>query len=390
MLSMDVDEPVKSILPDLGLAKLRFLLRLPETENKEQLKQEIKDAVLKDNMSGYYLRMKAEGVMELDKKSEEMMSEANESKLKELRASLEDAVLNLGETEVREAMLAISDYYCRIGDQAKAVEEYEATLKKTVALGQKLDILFTLVRLGLFYEDSDLTRQSIKRAHTLMEEGSDWDRRNRLKIYEAIAAMQARRFSKASTLFIQTLSTFSSYEIFNFEQYIFYTVISAMLTLDRVSLKEKIIDSSEVMSVINKIPHLQSFLNAFYNGEYKTFFTELLPLTDRIYRDHKLHPHSRWFAKEMRVKAYTQFLESYRSVQLASMATQFGVSANFLDDELSRFISTERLNCKIDKVAGIVETNRPDSKNAQYASTIKQGDLLLNRVQKLAARVINL
>lgn len=49
MLSMDVDEPVKSILPDLGLAKLRFLLRLPETENKEQLKQEIKDAVLKDS-----------------------------------------------------------------------------------------------------------------------------------------------------------------------------------------------------------------------------------------------------------------------------------------------------------------------------------------------------
>ena len=43
----------------------------------------------------------------------------------------------------------------------------------------------------------------------------------------------------------------------------------------------------------------------------------------------------------------------------------------------------------IDKVAGIIETNRPDAKNAQYQSTIKQGDLLLNRVQKLR-RVINL
>jgi 26S proteasome regulatory subunit N7 len=342
------------------------------------------------DMTGFYLRLKADGVLELDKKAEDSLVLENESKLGVLRATLDDAVKNLGETEVREAMLAIADYYCQIGNQETAIEEYEATLKKTVALGQKLDILFTLVRLGFFYGDSELTRSSIKRAHGLMEEGSDWDRRNRLKIYESIAAMQARRFNKSATLFIQTLSTFSSFEIFDFEQYIFYTVISSMLTLDRVSLKEKVIDSSEVLSVINKIPHLQTFLNAFYNGDYKTFFTSLLPLTDRIYKDRVLHPHARWFAREMRVKAYTQFLESYRSVQLASMASQFGVSSEFMDDELSRFISMKRLNCKIDKVAGIVETNRPDSKNAQYTATIKQGDLLLNRVQKLAARVINL
>jgi hypothetical protein len=57
--------------------------------------------------------------------------------------------------------------------------------------------------------------------------------------------------------------------------------------------------------------------------------------------------------------------------------------------EISRFIASGRLHCKIDKVGGIIETNRADSKNAQYQSAIKQGDLLLNRVQKLS-RVINL
>jgi len=34
--------------------------------------------------------------------------------------------------------------------------------------------------------------------------------------------------------------------------------------------------------------------------------------------------------------------------------------------ELARFIAAGRLHCKIDKVKGIVETNRPDSKNWQY------------------------
>ena len=91
----------------------------------------------------------------------------------------------------------------------------------------------------------------------------------------------------------------------------------------------------------------------------------------------------------MRVRAYSQLLESYRSVQLDSMAKAFGVSVEFLDKELARFISGGRLHCKIDKVAGIVETVRHDTKNAQYQATIKQGDLLLNRIQKLS-RVINL
>ena len=57
--------------------------------------------------------------------------------------------------------------------------------------------------------------------------------------------------------------------------------------------------------------------------------------------------------------------------------------------ELSRFIAAGRLHCKMDRVGGVVETNRPDSKNWQYQAMVKQGDLLLNRIQKLS-RVINI
>ena len=42
------------------------------------------------------------------------------------------------------------------------------------------------------------------------------------------------------------------------------------------------------------------------------------------------------------------------------------VSCDVSVRELSRFIAAGRLHCKIDKVGGIVETTRPDSKNWQY------------------------
>ena len=45
-----------------------------------------------------------------------------------------------------------------------------------------------------------------------------------------------------------------------------------------------------------------------------------------------------------------QFLESYKSVTLGSMAAAFGVSVDFMDRELVDFIVAGRLPAKIDKV----------------------------------------
>jgi len=154
-------------------------------------------------------------------------------------------------------------------------------------------------------------------------------------------------------------------------------------------LKKKIIDAPEILTVILEIPYLNDFLNSFYNSNYKLFFISLVEIVDIIKKDRYLAPHAQFYCREMRILAYSQLLESYRSVQLQLMADAFGVSIEFLDKELSRFIAAGRLHCKIDKVGGIVETNRPDAKNALYQATIKQGDLLLNRIQKLA-RVIDL
>lgn len=48
-----------------------------------------------------------------------------------------------------------------------------------------------------------------------------------------------------------------------------------------------------------------------------------------------------------------QFLESYKSVTLQSMATAFGVSVDFIDQELVDFIVAGRLPAKIDKVQAL-------------------------------------
>lgn len=316
-------------------------------------------------------------------------SAANETKLKELDAKIEDAEKNLGESEVREALLAKAEHFVRIGDRDNAVSAYRTTSEKTVAIGQRLDIVFAQIRLGFFFSDQDLISRNIAKAKSMIEQGGDWDRRNRLKVYEALNELGRRQFSKAAKLFVDSLATFTSTELFSYERLVFYAVVTALVSFDRQALLRQLIESPEVLTIIHKIPHLSSLLHSFYDCDYASFMVSLVAILESCSHDRFLHRHSRWYAREMRVRAYSQYLESYRSVQLGSMAAEYGMSPALLDQELSRFISQGRLNCQIDKVSGIIETNRPDTRNAQYQSMLKSGDLLLNRLQKLS-RVINL
>ncbi|RVW27920.1 26S proteasome non-ATPase regulatory subunit 6 [Vitis vinifera] len=300
-----------------------------------------------------------------------------------------DAEENLGESEVREAHLAKSLFYIRIGDKEKALEQLKVTESKTVAVGQKMDLVFYTLLLGFFYMDFDLISKSIDKAKNLFEEGGDWERKNRLKVYEGLYCMSTRNFKKAANLFLDSISTFTTYELFPYDTFIFYTVLTSIISLDRVSLKQKVVDAPEILAVIGKIPYLSEFLNSLYDCQYKSFFSAFAGLAEQIKLDRYLHPHFRYYMREVRTVVYSQFLESYKSVTIEAMAKAFGVTVEFIDLELSRFIAAGKLHCKIDKVAGVLETNRPDAKNALYQATIKQGDFLLNRIQKLS-RVIDL
>jgi hypothetical protein len=42
-------------------------------------------------------------------------------------------------------------------------------------------------------------------------------------------------------------------------------------------------------------------------------------------------PHANFYVREMRIKAYTQILESYKSLTLERMSNAFGVSATYID-----------------------------------------------------------
>ena len=75
---------------------------------------------------------------------------------------------------------------------------------------------------------------------SLIDEGGDWDRRNRLKVYRGIYCMSIRDFKKAANLFLDTVATFTSYELMEYSSFVTYTVVCSMIALERPDLREKV------------------------------------------------------------------------------------------------------------------------------------------------------
>ncbi|KAK0629135.1 26S proteasome subunit RPN7-domain-containing protein [Bombardia bombarda] len=371
----------------------------------------------------------------------------NERELAEFQKEEDEAVEKAGDTEIQAAKGKRAEFWARVGDKEKAIAAYEDVFEKTGVLGTKIDLVLAIVRMGLFYGDKQLVKRHVERAKTLVEGGGDWDRRNRLKAYEGLYLLTVRSYSLAAPLLLDSLSTFTSYELCTYSNLVVYSVLAGSVSLKRVDFKSKVVDAPEIKAILgdgeDKLLALSGALSAgpgvdanmqdassapaaakattvvnlttlgssteqpeaeiavdfsplaqlvssLYTGRYKLFFQALALVEEQFMtQDRYLHEHKNWFIREMRLRAYQQLLQSYRVVGLDSMANDFGVTVDFLDRDLAKFIAGGRIPCTIDRVSGkgVIETNRPDDKNKQYQDVVRQGDQLITKLQKYGQAV---
>ena len=308
----------------------------------------------------------------------------NENELARLEAAQKQAEDSEGDVELHTVLKQRAMYLARIGDKDGALPAIDEAFAKATGTGSRIDLTLLKIRLGLFYGDTDLTQASMTIAASLIEEGGDWDRRNRLTAYRGVYAASIRDFETASKLCTEALSTFTATELIEYLEFVLLTILTSMVSRSRRELK-KLMESPEVLQAIDDLPFMREYTSALYNSEYALFFRTLAEVEQRyLLPSRVLSRHTQYYVREMRIISFSQLLESYRSVALDSMAAAFGVSSDYMDQELSRFISSGRLPAVIDKVDGIIENRRPDQKNAQYGRIIKEGDVLLNSLQKLS------
>ena len=80
----------------------------------------------------------------------------------------------------RDTLLAKAEFLTKIGEKDAAVEAVRKTMEKTVGLGNRMDLLFHNIRIGLFWMDHSLIKANLEKATIMMEEGG---KNERITIY---------------------------------------------------------------------------------------------------------------------------------------------------------------------------------------------------------------
>ena len=235
-----------------------------------------------------------------------------------------------------------------------------------------------------------MVKKNVDRAKALVDSGGDWDRRNRLKAYQGLHYLTIRSYDLAAPLLLDSLSTFTSYELCGYSTLVIYSILAGSVSLKRVDFKKKVVDAPEIKAIVGNneeklsalsgsisagpgagdeemsdassstttkqkstafnlaaVEHsltdqeeeqpidfspLSKLVNSLYEGNYQTFFLALATVEENfLSKDRYLYEHRGWFVREMRLRGYQQLLQSYRVVGLKNMASDFGVSVGFLD-----------------------------------------------------------
>lgn len=406
-------EPQLRMVPNYDVSDKTFLLTHSNSQEEiEKAKNFILEQIEKDEMAPYYKYLttkylpeqaqqhnngsnngNSEQIIAYDATVYEKLEAKNNENITSLKEKLDLLKTNdEGPLEIANAWIELGQYYVQIGDFENAEKVLlGSALSSAISIGFKIDIYFMMLRLAFFYNDFAYIKEKLDTVNSLIEKGGDWERRNRFKTYLGIYSLAIRDFKKAAELLVDSLATFTSIELTSYENIAMYASVAGLFALERTDLKLKIIDSPELLSLMTSTPALQSISSltiALYTSDYASFFPFLLESYDKVLIPCKyLNKHADYFVREMRRKVYSQLLDSYKTLSLKSMAHSFGVSVEFLDNDLGKFIPNKQLNCVIDRVNGIVETKRPDNKNGQYHQLIRQGDGLLTKLQKYGAAV---
>lgn len=271
-------------------------------------------------------------------------------------------------------------------------------------------------RLALFFGDMPTYSSCVQKAVELSETNpgaGDWDTRNRLTIYSAILKINRREFRQASTGLVNVIKTFNASEVINEASFCAYAVLCAMLGMERGEIKKKVLEEPDIIKFkVNDggsggdvmdiegaegagvtpdglAKHVLQMLEHFIACDYVAFFLSISELPTFMSPDPLLAPHKSYVVRELTVLGYNQFLASYKSVTVDAMATSFGLGPTFLDKDLSKLIASGRVQAKIDKVAGVVVTERLNNVNKGYKGIVEKGDKLLNNIQRLG-RVLDM
>lgn len=118
-------------------------------------------------------------------------------------------------------------------DWDKAEEVLRDALKSVGGANKKLEVYFEILQMTLDKLEVKSIKKDVEICKELVEDGGDWEKKNKLKVYEGLYLLMVRDYKGASDLFLDSVATFTCESLISFKKFAFLTVVSSLVSQGR-------------------------------------------------------------------------------------------------------------------------------------------------------------
>jgi 26S proteasome regulatory subunit N7 len=88
-----------------------------------------------------------------------------------------------GDTEVRDVIIEKAEFYTKVKQSVNAKETFLKALDKTIGVSKRLEVIMFILQIAFLDADVPEMKKYIDKSLKLLEEGGDWERKNKLKVF---------------------------------------------------------------------------------------------------------------------------------------------------------------------------------------------------------------
>ena len=260
-------------VPNFHLAQLIHEYDIVNRHGKinNEMMSSILYLIKSESMATFYESICKKFSWNFDKNLFDEMKVKNEKSALSFDDKLKDLENHGGEIEILDALFDKAKFWSLVGEFTLSSSAYDKIITRDkTSTARKIDSWMGKARICLFEMNFSFLKDCITNLKALVEIGGDWDRRNRLKVYEALYHITQREFHNAAKLLLDSVSTFACDEICTYNQFMIYMVIANIMTLPRIDLFNKVVVNPQVISVI-RLYHFTSFIILIF---FNAFFLE--------------------------------------------------------------------------------------------------------------------
>ena len=306
-----------------------------------------------------------------------------DAELRKLESGLSDLLTERVKENLRMQYVELGDHYYDRGDLKNASACYMRTRDYCSTPKHVVSMCLSVIAVSLESESFAHVNVHANKATTSLDQLDDDDddviiARAKLSCACGIAALRLGRYKEAANKFteIPTEIGTSYASVCAAKDVATYGTLCALASFDRKDLRELILDNkkSAFRAHLEAASDVREVVQDFYNSKYTSCFTALDAMRDALALDLHLGSHVDALYKQIRERAFIQYVEPYISVDLTVMATAFNTTVEAIEGELTHLIAADKILARIDGTDSTLRSTSTNLRAQVFDQMIADGE----------------